>query len=383
MNFDALTQPAVQAYIRENERQDLVKFCLKKSPFPGVSPAEMAQQIAGRRIAEKKFPTLYPAPLLYPAKLNLEQTSSEATAHYKASLVQGKTFCDLTSGFGIDAYFIDENFEEVTLVEQDATLLKMVQHNWEILGRKANYFCEDLHRFLLRISEPFDLIFLDPARRNASKRKVFLLEDLSPNILELQELLGKAARKVMIKLSPLIDLQYLISILPGIVSVHVVALRNEVKEILVLLESNYSGDAEIIAVNLESVDPKVTMRFTERFSTEPKFSGSQKFIFIPNTALLKAGLTNAVAAQYHLNKLHPNTQLLTGNNEILDFPGRMMAVEPLIASQLKKNLTANVIAKNYPLGPEEIRRKYKIKDGGKQYLIFCRSVEGLEILGSV
>lgn len=383
MGYEALTQPAVQEYIQEHEREDLAKFCLKKSPFTAVSSAEMAQQIAGRRIAEKKFPSLYTFPLLYPPKINLEQTSSEATARYKAGLVHGKTFCDLTAGFGIDSYFISENFEETSLVEKDSELLKIVQYNWETVGKSAQFYYENLQDFLPKIAEPYNLVFLDPARRDASKRKVFLLEDLSPNILEIQEKLFQSAKKIMIKLSPLIDLHYLKTVLPNITSIHVVAVRNEVKEILVLLEPNTTAESDTLSVNLESAEPIFQLPFSQRNSAEPEYSSVQTFLFIPNVSVLKAGLINNLAVKFCLKKLHPNTQLLTGNENISDFPGRVMPVEKISASEIKKGAQANLIAKNYPLTPEEIRKKYKTKDGGENYLIFCRSVGGLEILRSL
>lgn len=383
MNCEALSQPAVQEYIRQHERDDLVKFCLKKSPFQEVSSSEMAQQIAGRRIAEKKFPGLYPFPLLYPPKLNLEQTSSEATARYKTSLVQGKKFCDLTCGFGIDSYFISENFEEIYLIEKDEDLLKMVRHNWDIFGKNANFINEDLQNFLAETEKPFDLIYLDPARRDASRKKVFLLEDLSPNILEIQRQLFERAQKVMIKLSPLIDLHYLQSAVPNITGIHALAVRNEVKEILIILEPSATSDPEIFAINLESDDPSFRLPFSQRNCSEPEYSVPQEFLFIPNVSILKARLINHLALKFGLKKLHPNTQLLTGNCYLPDFPGRVMKVEKISASDIKTQTKANIISKNYPLTAEEIRRKYRIKDGSENYLIFCRSVGGLEILRSL
>ncbi len=151
--------------------------------------------------------------IVFPPQLNLEQSSSEKTALYKSEILSGNTFIDLTSGFGIDAYYLSQNFDDITLIEQNTELLEIVEHNWNILGRRAKFINRKLEDFLAENKENFDVIYLDPARRDQNKNKVFLLEDLSPNILEIQKKLQSISSLVVIKLSPLIDLKYLISVL--------------------------------------------------------------------------------------------------------------------------------------------------------------------------
>src|SRR5690606_28910769 len=173
----------IYAFINANLKTDLHSLLLKKSPFPEVSMQEIVQQIKGRRVAEKKFPFFLKEVIVFPHGLNIEQSSSQTTAIYKAKNLHGKTFLDLTSGFGIDAFFMSENFEEVTLVEQNAELLEMVRHNWEVLGKSATFISKNALDFLQENTQIYDVVYLDPARRDAQRNKVFLLEDLSPNLL--------------------------------------------------------------------------------------------------------------------------------------------------------------------------------------------------------
>jgi len=148
INFD------IQNYINQNLNSDLTKLLFKKSPFDNVSMQEIVQQIKGRKTAEKKFPFLTKEGIVFPPNLNLEQASSQSTAEYKAQNLKGKSFLDLTCGFGIDAYFLSKNFDEVTLIEQNSELISIVKHNWKTLGRKANFINENLEIFLESLREP-------------------------------------------------------------------------------------------------------------------------------------------------------------------------------------------------------------------------------------
>ncbi len=374
----------IQTYIQVNLHADLHSLLLKKSPFPDVTIQEIVQQIKGRKVAEKKFPFLLKEGIVFSSNLNLEQASSEATAIYKSNLVQGKTFIDLTCGFGIDAYFLSKNFEETTLVEQNAELLEIVEHNWKFLDKKANFINDNLNDFLQKNTKKFDVLYLDPARRDEKKNKVFLLEDLSPNLLEIQAQMMKISDKILIKLSPLIDISYLISVLKNIAEIHIVAVKNEVKEILVLINStNNSERIKMNCVNLESGEKEIQLYFDEIETAKSEFSEPLKYLYIPNNAILKAGIFNVISEKFGLKKLHPNTHLYTSNELIVDFSGRILEVKTIDSKEIKKGVHFNIISKNHPLKPDEIKKKYKILDGGNQYLIFTKSLLGNVILQSI
>lgn len=373
----------VQKYINANLTTDLHSLLLKKSPFSEVSMQEIVQQIKGKQLAGKKFPFLLKEGIIFPPQLNLEQASSEKTALYKSEILKGKKFIDLTSGFGIDAYYLSKNFDEVTLVEQNAELLAIVENNWIVLDRKARFINQKLEDFLNENDEKFDVIYLDPARRDNNKNKVFLLEDLSPDILQIQKKLLSISDEVVIKLSPLIDLKYLVSVLQNISRIDIIAWKNDVKEIVVFLSSKESEEIICNCVNLESEESTFTYKFGEEENGHSEYAEPEQFLYIPNNSILKAGIFNLISERFNLKKLHPNTHLYTSNEKVEDFPGRILEVEIIDSKQIKKKSQFNIISKNYPLKPEEIKKKYGLKDGGDHYLIFTQSKKGKIILKSV
>lgn len=374
-----LLNKEIQEYIHANLHSDLHALLLKKSPFPEVSIQEIVQQIKGRKVAEKKFPLLNQDKVFFPPNLNLEQASSQDTAAFKSQFFKGKKFIDLTSGFGIDAFFLSENFDEITLVEQNAELLEIVQHNWEILGKKATFIHQKLEDFLNDNEGHFDLIYLDPARRDGHNRKVFLLEELTPNILEIQEKLLKVGKDILIKLSPLIDLQHLFQSLNQVHQIWIIAVKNEVKEVLVHLKSSVEKP-QIRCINLQDTVQEFNFSLDDLNRYKTEYCVPNKYFYLPNNAILKSGAFDLIAQRFSLQKLHPNTHCYTQEKLIQNFPGRIFEIETIEAKAIQKKGQYNLISKNYPLKPEEIKKKYQLKDGGNQYLIFTQSIEGKHIL---
>lgn len=377
MNQEKLNK--IRVFVAKYKDADLHSLLLKKSPFPEVSMQELVQQIKGRKVAEKKFPFLNQENIIFPPNLNLEQASSQDTADFKKQFFKGKKFIDLTCGFGIDAYFLSQNFEEITLIEQNTELLDIVKHNWEVLGRKANFINQKLEDFLKNNKEKFDLIYLDPARRDNHNRKVFLLEDLSPNIIEIQEQLSDISTEILIKLSPLIDIQHLISSFQNIYKIWIIAVKNDVKEVLVYLKKT-ENQPEIFCINLQSSEPEFHFNLDDEKNCQSEFSTPKKYIYIPNNSVLKSGAFNLVSEKFGLKKLHQNTHIYTSEEKIEHFPGRIFETEEINSKAIKKGEQFNIITKNFPLKPEEIKKKYKIKDGGNQYLIAVKSLSGNHFL---
>lgn len=378
-----ITGQNVQQYIDANLNTDLHTLLLKKSPFPEVSMQEIVRQIKGKQVARKKFPFLLKEGIIFPPQLNLEQASSEKTALYKSEILKGEKFIDLTCGFGIDAYYLSRSFRKVILVEQNAELLALVEHNWNVLERNAAFINQRLEDFLMDNQEYFDVMYLDPARRDQQKNKVFLLEDLSPDVLAVQNRLLAASEQVVIKLSPLIDLKYLVSVLPAIFRMDVIAVKNDVKEVVIFLSGKRNAGIACRCVNLESGETDFTFAFGDEDKAGKRYGEPEKFVYIPNNAVLKSGAFHLVAEKFGLKKLHPNTHLYTSDSIAEGFPGRVLEMEIIEAKQIKKNGRFNIISRNYPLKPEEVKKKYQLTDGGEDYLIFTQSKKGKIILKSV
>ena len=379
----SLLSTKVQDFIRSYD-DEVFKLILVGSPFKDVSTIELVTQIESRGRIEKKLPTWFATSnILFPPKFNLEQTSSEITAKYKASLVSGNTLADITGGFGVDSFFFSEEFANVHHFEINPELSEIVKHNFEVLVKNSiECFLEDgLKRVL---SEKYDVIYADPSRRHESKGKVFFLEDCEPNIPDnLLEILANC-ETFLLKTSPMLDISRGMEELSNVAAIHIVAVDNEVKELLWLLKDGHNEDPLIMTVNL-------TKGKAEEFSFEwgnrgfPEYALPQKFLYEPNAAILKSGAFDLISEEFRVNKLHNNTHLFTSES-LIDFPGRRFLVEevvPYSKSQIKKSLNfkkANISIRNFPESVETLRKKWKIQDGGDRYLFFVTNMEGEKVM---
>ena len=380
MDFEVFLKPEIQNFINANLNADLHSLLLKKSPFEEVTMQELVQQIQGLQIGKKKFPSFIKEGVVFPPKLNLEQTSSENTALYKAQQIKGERWLDLTSGLGIDSFFMGQKFSSRTLVEQNEDLVPIVEHNFKVWEKPVQVLNVQLEDFLTHNQDTYDVVYLDPARRDQSKRKVFLLEDLSPNILEIYDQLLSIGKIVVIKLSPLIDLHYLIEVLPEAFKIEILSVKNEVKEVVVYLRKESATEPKIHCINLESKDAEFSFYLSEEKEIELHYHEVQKFLYLPNSSIAKAGAFKTMAKMFNLNKLQANSHAYTSNILLNDFPGRIWEVEEINNKQIKKGEYYNIITKNYPVKPEDLKKKFKTKDGGSDYLIFTEDTKGKKIL---
>ncbi|WP_423818971.1 class I SAM-dependent methyltransferase [Salinimicrobium sp. TIG7-5_MAKvit] len=375
MNW-ALLNSEVQEFLEEQYKTEVSKMAFRGSPFEGISTQELLVQLSGKKRAEKKLPLWFKTRgIIYPPNLNLEQTSSEVTAQYKASLVAGTSLADLTGGFGIDSYYFSEKIDKVRHFELNPELQEIAAHNFEILGAK-NVISEarDSLDFLKNTSEKFDWLYIDPSRRDETGGRVFFLSDCLPNVPENLELLQERAESILIKTSPLLDLQAGLNELQNVREIHIVAVENDVKELLWILKQNTSESITIKTVNFQKKEKQV---FTSTFDNDlPEvYSLPKDFLYEPNAAIMKSGLFGALGNALRLEKLHPNTQLYT-SKEPVDFPGRRFKITqilPFRKKQLKKELQlkkANITTRNFPESVADLRKILKIKEGGDTYLFF-------------
>ena len=383
----ALLHNEVQDFILKNRSANLSKLILKGSPFKDVCIQEIAIQIAGSSKAKSKLPTWYLAKnILFPPNLNLEQTSSEKTAKYKASLVEGKKLIDLTGGFGIDAYFFAERFDEVIHCELNLELSELAEHNFEILNATNVKTTQgDGIEYLKNSEQHFDWIYLDPSRRDDAGGRVFQLSDCTPNPAEHLKLFFEKANNVLIKTSPLLDLKAGIAELKNVSEIHIVAVNQEVKELLWILNKNYSGEINVKTIHFQN---KITQTFETNFSdsqSDIPLSLPLNYLYEPNPAIMKSGMFRELASQTDSSTLHSNSHLFT-SKELTEFPGRrfeILEVLPYNKKQLKQRLTqkkANITIRNFPKTVAEIRKELKIEDGGENYLFFTTNLNEKRIV---
>jgi len=329
-------------------------------------------QIKSKRKAKTKLPSLYAKKaIVYPSSLSLEQCSSEETALFKAGLMKGDSLVDLTGGFGIDTYHLAQHFKEVVYVEQQKNLAEIVRHNYGALDVKIEVINELAESYLSTI-DAVDWIYLDPARRDANSNKVFRLQDCSPDVSTLQQQLLNKSENVMIKLSPLLDIKLALKELNHVAHIYVLAVKNEVKELLFHLNSNSQEETKIHCINLAQ---KGKQEFTFNYSDEEVFLDHNvldRFLYEPNAAVLKAGAFKAMVDVYGVKKLAANTHLYTSTELVPNFPGRAFRVTSELPLKRIKNafpkMKANITVRNYPMSVNEIRKKTKIDEGGDDYI---------------
>ncbi|AXG71923.1 16S rRNA m(2)G966-methyltransferase [Kordia sp. SMS9] len=373
----AILQPEIQQFINDHLKTDPTKLLLKHKELSGIPFAEIMAQIQAKAKCEKKLPTWFSAKnIYYPNKLNIEQTSSEKTANYKANILKGNSLIDLTGGFGVDCYAFAKKFRKVTHCEISPQLSEIVAHNYKILKvENVETIAQNGIDYVQQTSQTFDCIYVDPSRRNDVKGKVFLLEDCLPDVVSHQEILLKHANTVLIKTSPLLDITNGVRVLKHVKEIHVVAVQNEVKELVWLLDKNSKGDD--IAIKTVNLTTKETESFnfqlSEERQTEVCFGLPKKYLYEPNAAIMKAGGFSSIANSFQLEKLHPHSHLYTAN-ELIDFPGRRFEVQKIVPFNkkvFKKELhlsKANITTRNFPVSVAAIRKKLTLADGGTDFL---------------
>ena len=367
--------PEVKQFIISNTGSDVSKLALSKNPFPEFDWKEILNQIASRTKAKDKLPTWFEnKSVIYPAKISIEQASSEITAHYKSEIISGKSLIDLTGGFGIDDYYFSKKVEKVTHCEINSELSKIVEYNFEQLNA-GNVKClsGDSHEILEGLQQKFSWIHIDPSRRNDSKGKVFLLKDCLPNVVDSLDFYFSFSDHILIKTAPLLDISAGLSELKHVKTIHIIAVKNEVKELLWEIEKGYFGKTKIQTVDFSSVVK--TFDFELDLSVYPEYGLPEKYLFEPNSAIMKSGGFDEVAAQFGLRKLHRHSHLYT-SNEMVDFPGRIFKIDSNIpfnksgTRQLSELKKANVTTRNFPYSVETLRKKWKIAEGGNVYAFF-------------
>lgn len=422
--------------------------------------------IEGRRRLRKKLPEWVACTgLVYPSSLCAEQCSSSDTARYKASIVQrifneyvgtvasmvgdpcrttgsatkgtesvpdknspttrnqsvtelaevtipsrGKV-ADLTGGLGVDSWAFSEVAEEVLYNEMNPALAAAARHNFKALG-VTNIFIKNSEATSDSLKDIFgdfrpDVIFLDPARRDSAGKKVFLLEDCSPDVLKILPELFRISRFVFLKLSPMADITMAVERLDRtyeeylekasgkgwngqwVREVHVVASGGECKELLILLDREWS---EGYSLTCREDGKTLTFKPEEIAKAKASYPDSTfaRIIFEPGKSLTKAGVFNAICERFGLVKLARFTHLYTISEPLSDSEleqrtaplkdfGKVFYVKeilPLNKSSMKdvgkRYPHSEVSAKNIPMSSDELRTRLKVKSGDDAHIFGVR-----------
>ncbi len=370
---------ALKNFVQDHLHEDPALLLFKYQGKTDFDLKEAVQQISARQKAKAKLPSWAANPeIIFPQPVSVEQCSSEETAKFKAELVSGSTFLDLTTGFGIDAFYIGRNFKNVLCFELQTDLAAIVKANFQLLEPyKFDVRVGDGIEYLKNTSDRFDLIYVDPARRGSQNQKLYKLADCEPDVVSLWPLLTAKSHLILIKASPILDIKGVIQELPDIHKICVVAVKNEVKEILLLRKKNgLSNPPEITCVNLsDSKSFFFEFNFQQEEQAVVSFGEVGKYLIEPFSAILKAGAFKLFANRFDLKKLHPNSHLYTTSSFKDDIMGRVFEVISEIKAD-KKSIKSifptgkvNVITRNYSIKADELKRKFNLKDGGEDFLI--------------
>ena len=374
--------PELKSFIRTHASDDTDRLLLTASRFPGIDIPFAVDQIMARRQIKEKLPTWFAnEDLIYPSRLSTEQCSSEQTALYKQQLLKGESFCDLTGGLGVDSYYFAQKASRAIFVERFPEYCQAAMHNFASL--KANHIQvmnSDARDIIDSVQA--DTFYIDPARRSDCNKRLFALTDCEPDILQLKPILLDKAQRVIVKISPMADVEETLRLLPETVEVHILAVKNECKELLFILEDPFA-DTRKTALKIH-VANIVNSSHRQEFIFEPEEEKEAvadttdtvgKFLYEPHAALLKSGAFKLAALRYNLKKLHRHSHLYTADELCTDFPGRIFEVDETMefSGKLLKDLSksipkANLTTRNFPLSVADLRKRSKIKDGGEVYL---------------
>lgn len=380
----------LQEFIWQHRDDDPRQLALSAKKFPDFPVSEVAAQVQALQKIRAKIPSWYQAGLHFPLTLSLEQASSEQTARFKSSLFSGKKMADLTGGLGIDSYFFSKSFDSVSYVEQGADLCAAAAHNFAQLGvANVQFHNCPAEEFLREARDDFELIYLDPARRDERRNKVFQLTDCSPDVLAIKDLLLERSSRILVKTSPMLDLRMAATQLGSVAKIWVVAAGGECREVLYLLgrELLPLTQISIETISLREAEPlKFNFTWEEEQLAEVAFSAPQKFLYEPNPEILKSGAFRSFARRFGLAKLHAHTHLYTSSSLQADLPARSFVVErvckydPKLLKSLILSGKANITSRNFPDTPEQIRRKIGLRDGGEHYLFAATDAQEKKIV---
>lgn len=391
-------------FVRRHRLDDVRKLALKGDANGSVDLGFALNQIQGWQTARQKLPSWAAADgIVYPPHLNMEQCSSEATARYKSECLKSHhdlskaTLIDLTGGFGVDFSIMSQSFGKAIYVERNAELVEVASHNFNVLGLgNVTAICADGTEFLSSLprktgEEPPTVVYLDPARRDGYGKKVFRIEDCSPDIIGIRDALLCRADVVMVKFSPMLDwhmaLGQLDRDLPaelGDVSyeIHIVSTKNECKELLIVMSRAKGGKTPTTVVCYND---------GQRFKTSDSHckptlwqgdpeDAKGKWLLVPNASIMKAGVFGELSKEFGIDMLGRDSHLYIKEHDMPEFPGRRFGIDR-VTTMNKKDLRkalegisqANVAARNFPIAPDALRKRLRLKDGGDTY-IFATTV---------
>ncbi len=376
-------------FIASHRNDDVSLLALQAARYPTVDMPFALTQIEGWQKARQKIPSWAATEgIVYPPRRAMEQCSSEATARYKRRLVarwtqqcppgRALTMVDLTGGAGVDSAFLAPLFSKVTFIDRDAHLCAIAQSNFKCLGvGQIDVVCgaaEDLFPAM----KPCFLAYVDPDRRSARGRHI-VLSSCTPDVIALNTLLLQRAAVTMIKCSPMLDWHDAVRTLRGVRQVHIVAVDNECKELLLVLAAPSAADGRVQVCCTNDGDT-ITFDMSAEQGRQPPLAPpltaqQRGFLYEPHAAVMKGGCFALVGERYGLAMVARDSHLFLSPEEIGTFCGRRFVIERVstmnksdVKALLGPLTQANIVVRNFPLSAAALRQRLALRDGGDSYL---------------
>lgn len=383
-------------FVREHRQEDVRALALRAPRDGNIDLSWALDQIQGWQTARRKLPSWAAIDgIVYPPHLSMEQCSSEVTALYKCAIVDSlppgshEMVIDLTGGFGVDFAFMARHARQAVYVERQEHLCETARHNFALLGLNHATVIHGEAQDVMRDAATVPastLIYLDPARRDSNSSRTYAIADCTPNVLDLKELLFKAADHVLIKLSPMLDWHKAVSDLGNRVSeVHIVSTGNECKELLLLLSADHDGGLTIHCINDDQ-----SLAFTPSMDDQLLLIADDaraSYLYEPNASVMKAGCFEVLTGRFPVKALAADSHLFVSDDAIRDFPGRGFAIDA-VTTMNKKELSralagitrANVATRNFPMTARQLQQRLRLYDGGDRYIFGTTTAAGQRML---
>lgn len=369
-----------------DENPDSLRLRIKKGQFPFDTDLAITQIECRKKYSAKLKNFLSNPFFLFPDSISGEQSSHQAIAKFHASLIASEQkIIDMTAGLGIDSFSMANRDVDVLSIELNEIKAKILKHNVEILNlNNVKVINSDSMEFLKQSDTSFDLIFVDPARRDSKNNRVYNLRHCSPDILTYQDLLFKHSPRILIKASPLLDISQSIKDFPNLYSVKAIGVKGECKEILIELKrdfQNLSNPPKIEAINLNS-EGEVISLFSDVTTNDNSCSEINieeikegAYILEPSAMVMKLSPWKSLCARFNAKKFGPSSHLFITNELPKDFPGRVSKLQSIIKSKDRKSLNgfpASVVSRNHPMKADEIRKSFNLLEGDKYFIYASR-----------
>lgn len=373
-------------WVENHINDDPIKLRLKYSASTDASiyDAAIRQIECRKRFGKKLAETLTAAPRFYfPTKLSGEQSTSDLLAAYHAKLViPGESLIDLTPGLGVDVFHCAILSSETTAIERSDELAEALRYNASELDcRNLSIICDDCRTIVSKTEKSYATAFIDPARRSADGGRIFSLSDCEPDVVAMLPELKKMCRRLIVKMSPMLDINHTIAKMEGCSRIISLGNTTECKELIAVKDFDNTDEFPVIEGTTLNADNRIEFKYTqteEDNAPTPRYSlpSIGDYFYEPYPAVMKLGANKILAQRYSLSAFHPNCRLYFSPKIEKDFPGEIFKIEAVLnfSSKILKRFKReypqiNVGARNFGMSAEDLKKKLGVKDGGAKRII--------------